>query len=219
MESAQPITTGVRIEIDQNNNVDRYLFVGTGKLLDQNDLSDTSVINSMYVIKDGTRTTPAPAPATPYSRANLNAVSGSNVAGFATTPTGNGWYQDALNANEKIITDVYADVQVVVFAFSRPSNDPCLGALAATLYARDLTTGNSVLQAADGSTTVIASADIGSGLAGVALVQAEQTPTNLAPPVHIMATTLTGGVYSFGVNLSTTAGTKHRVSWRLVNNN
>ena len=29
----QPITTGVRVEIDQNNNVDRYLFVGTGKLL------------------------------------------------------------------------------------------------------------------------------------------------------------------------------------------
>ena len=29
----QPITTGIRVEIDQNNNVDRYLFVGTGKLL------------------------------------------------------------------------------------------------------------------------------------------------------------------------------------------
>jgi hypothetical protein len=76
-----------------------------------------------------------------------------------------------------------------------------------------------VLQAADGSTTVIASADIGSGLAGVALVQAEQTATNLAPPVHVLATTLRGQVYSFGVNLSTTAGTKHRVSWRLVNSN
>jgi type IV pilus assembly protein PilY1 len=36
---AQPITTGVRVEIDQTNNVDRYLFVGTGKLLDQADVS------------------------------------------------------------------------------------------------------------------------------------------------------------------------------------
>ncbi len=143
---AQPITTGVRIEIDQNNNVDRYLFVGTGKMLDQPDLSDTSVINSMYVIKDGTRTTPAPAPSTPYSRANLNAVSWNSIAGFATAPTGHGWYQDGIDATQKIITDVYADVQVVVFAFSRPSTDPCLGALAATLFARDLNTGNSVLQ-------------------------------------------------------------------------
>ena len=72
----QPITTGVRIEIDQNNNVDRYLFVGTGKLLDQQDLVDTSMINSFYVIRDGNWTTPEPAPAIPYSRANLTAVIG-----------------------------------------------------------------------------------------------------------------------------------------------
>jgi len=215
---AQAITTGVRIEIDQNNSVDRYLFVGTGKLLDQPDLSDTSVINTMYVIKDGTRTAPDPAPATPYSRANLNAVNGAGIAGFGAASTGRGWYQDALNANQKIITDTYADVQVVVFAFSYPSSDPCLAALSATLFARDLTTGNSVLEAADGSSTVIASADIGPGLAGVALEQAQETVTNMAPPVHVLATTLRGQVYSFGVNLSTTAGTKHRVSWRLVNN-
>ena len=73
---AQPITSGVRIEIDQNNNVDRYLFVGTGKLLDQPDLTDTSVTNTLYVIKDGNRTTPEPAPATPYSRSNLSPVNG-----------------------------------------------------------------------------------------------------------------------------------------------
>ena len=78
----QPITTGVRIEIDQNNNVDRYLFVGTGKLLDQQDLVDTSVINSFYVIRDGTWTVPEPAPAVPYSRANLTAITGSGIAGL-----------------------------------------------------------------------------------------------------------------------------------------
>jgi hypothetical protein len=124
-----------------------------------------------------------------------------------------------LNTNQKIITDVYADVQIVVFAFSYPSSDPCLGPLSATLFARDLTTGNSVLESAEGSSSVIASADIGQGLAGVALVQAQQTATNVAPPVHVLATTLRGQVYGFGVNLSTTAGTKHRVSWRLVNSN
>jgi type IV pilus assembly protein PilY1 len=56
---AQPITTGVRVEIDQTNNVDRYLFVGTGKLLDQADVPDApGVTNSLYVIRDGTRTAP-----------------------------------------------------------------------------------------------------------------------------------------------------------------
>ena len=213
----QAVTTGVRVEIDQNNNVDRYLFVATGKLLDQPDLSDTSVVNTMYVIRDGTRTTPEPAPVTPYSRANLNSVSGTSIAGFAAAATGRGWYQDALNPNQKIITDPYADVQIVVFAFSYPSADPCLGALSATLFARDLTTGNSVLESAAG--VVVASADIGPGLAGVTLVQAQLTSTDLAPPVHIVATTLRGQVYSFDVNLSTAAGTRHRVSWRLVNSN
>jgi type IV pilus assembly protein PilY1 len=216
---AQPITTGVRIEIDQNNGVDRYIFVGTGKLLDQPDLPDTSVINSVYVIKDGTRTTPEPAPATPYSRTNLNAVNGGSIAGFATAPTGRGWYQDATSPDQKIVTDVYADVQVVVYAFSYPSSDPCLGILAATLFARDLTTGNSVLENAAGGAggSVVASVNLSGGLAGAGLIQAEVTTAVPAPPVQVQVTTLTGQVYSFGVHLSSAAGTRHRVSWRWLN--
>ena len=215
----QPITTGVRIEIDQNNNVDRYIFVGTGKLLDQPDLPDTSVINSLYVIKDGTRTTPEPAPGTPYSRANLNAVDGSAIGGFATSPTGRGWYQDALSPDQKIVTDVYADVNIVVYAFSYPSADPCLGVLSATLFARDLTSANSVLENAPGGAggSIVASVDILAGLAGAALVQAEVTATDYAPPIQVQVTTLVGQVLSFGVHLSSAAGSRHRVSWRLTN--
>ena len=215
----QPITTGIRVEIDQNNNVDRYLFVGTGKLLGQPDLPDVSVINSVYVIKDGNRNTPEPAPITPYSRTNLNTVIGGNIAGFATTPTGRGWYQDALRPDAKIVTDVYADVQVVVYAFSYPSSDPCEAILAATLFARDLTTGNSVLESAAGGTggSVVANVDIVGGIAGVTLIQAELSETNLTQPVQIQVTTLTGKVFSFGVHLTGAAGSRHRVSWRLLN--
>jgi hypothetical protein len=43
----QPITMGVRIEIDPGNGIDRYVLVGTGKLLDQADLDDASAINTM----------------------------------------------------------------------------------------------------------------------------------------------------------------------------
>jgi type IV pilus assembly protein PilY1 len=214
----QPITTGVRIEIDQNNLVDRYVFVGTGRLLDQPDLADTSVINSVYVIKDGNRTTPDPAPATPYSRANLNAVNGGSIAGFATAPTGRGWYQDASSPDQKVVTDVYADVQVVVYAFSYPSVDPCLGFLSATLFARDLTTGNSVLESTPGGGgDVVASVDILAGIAGAGLVQAEATSTSYSPPVSVQVTTQTGQVFSFGVHLTSAAGSRHRVSWRLFN--
>jgi len=215
----QPITSGVRIEIDQNNLVDRYIFVGTGKLLDQPDLADTSVINSVYVIKDGNRTTPDPAPATPYSRADLNSVDGTSVAGFAGAPTRRGWYQDALRSDAKVVTDVYADVQVVVYAFSYPSDDPCLGILAATLFARDLTTANSVLENApegDGG-TVVANVDILGGIAGAGLVQGAMAPPAYVAPVQVQVTTQIGQVFSFGVRLSSAAGNRHRVSWRLAN--
>ena len=168
----QPITTGVRVEIDQNNNVDRYLFVGTGKLLGPADINDASVTNSLYVIRDGTRTTAGPVPATPYSRSGdeLNAVNGATVAGFSGTATGRGWYQDATDPLQKITTDVFADVQTVVFAFSKGTNDPCLGSLTSTLYARDYTTGNSVLEATGG--TVVPGIDIG-GVSGIALIQGD----------------------------------------------
>ncbi len=93
---AQPITTGVRIEIDQNNNVDRYLFVGTGQAArHQDDLNDATVANTLYVIRDGTRTAAEPAPARRIRAPDLNAVAAGQVAGFTGTPTGRGWYQDA----------------------------------------------------------------------------------------------------------------------------
>ncbi len=126
----QPITTGVRVEIDQNNNVDRYLFVGTGKLLDQagSQLTLRSA-NTLYVIRDGTRTAAEPAPATPYSRADLNSVDGASVAGFSGAATGRGWYQDASDPAEKIGTDVYADVQTVVVRVLEASERPLRGSV------------------------------------------------------------------------------------------
>ena len=210
----QPITTGVRIEIDQNNNVDRYLFVGTGKLLDQQDLVDTSVINSFYVIRDGTWTTPEPAPAVPYSRANLTAVSGTSVTGLGTTPIGRGWYQDGADGSFKINSDVYADVNVAVYGFSKPSTDPCLSPLSSTLYARDLTTGNSLLVAGGGS--IVASVDIAGGIAGVALIQADPAASASTPPVLVQVTTMNGQVESVPVSLAGAAAQKHRVTWGLV---
>ncbi len=209
----QPITTGIRVEIDQNNNVDRYLFIGTGRLLANSDLSDTSVTNSVYVIKDGSRTTPEVAPKTPYSRADLKAVNGANVAGFGGTSIGRGWYLDAAKPNQKINSDVYADVNTFVFAFSEPSTDPCVGATTSTLFARDLTTGNSVLLSGSGT---VASINIGAGIAGVTLIQGDSGSSASSAPVLVQVTTMSGQVYSVPVNLTQGTSTRHRFSWGLV---
>lgn len=211
--NAQPITSGVRVEIDQNNNVDRYLFVGTGRLLDQGDLTDTSVTNTMYVIKDGNRTTPDPAPATPYSRSNLNAVTGSSISGFSGVATGRGWYQDATSTNQKVNSDVHADLNIVVYGFSEPGSDPCLSALSSTLFVRDLKTGNSALLS---GSSVVASASIGAGIAGVALLQSDPGASYATPNAVVQVTSMDGAVRSYNVNVAPAISNRHRFSWSLV---
>jgi type IV pilus assembly protein PilY1 len=204
----QPITTGIRIEIDQNNNVDRYLFVGTGKLLGVNsalsidDINSNSVRNTLYVIRDGTRLAAEAAPATPYSRASLNSVNGSSTAGFSGTPTGRGWYQDATDLAEKVSTDPYADVQTVVWAFSKPNTtDPCGAPISSRLYARDLNSGGSVLIAPSGG--VVPGFDISSGIAGVALIQGQAGGAGSSSgDVRALVTTMKGEVFSFGIRLT-----------------
>ncbi len=209
---AQPITSGVRIEIDQNNLVDRYLYVGTGKLLDQPDLTDTSVTNTLYVIKDGTRNTPEPAPTPPYSRSDLKSVSGAGIGGFSGS-LGRGWYQDATNTSQKINSDVYADLNVVVYGFSEPSSDPCLSALSSTLYVRELTTGNSVLLSGG---AIVPSVAISGGIAGVALIQSDPGTPYSTPNAVVQVTTMDGGVRSFNAAISSLVSSKHRFSWGVV---
>jgi len=223
----QPITTGIRIEIDLNRShlPDRYLFIGTGKMLDKSDIDSSdprshAETNSLYVIKDGTRSTPGAAPATPYSRTDLNRVdptctgtsTGTCLTGVAT---GRGWYQDGIDTSQKIVNDVAADVQTVVFSFSKPqTTDPCLGTLTSTLYARDFTSGASVLQ--DQGGTIQAGIDVGEGVAGIQIIQTQ------TGDIRLQATTFKpvpgkGQVFSFGVKLSGGSSNKHRLSWRLIN--
>ncbi len=111
---------------------------------------------------------------------------------------------------------MFADVQTVVYAFSKGTDDPCLGNLQSTLYARDYTLGSSVLEAAGG--TVVPGIDIG-GISGVALIQGSSG--DISMQVTTTAISQGGGagkgqVFSFGVKLTGGPSNKHRVSWRLL---
>ena len=92
--------------------------------------------------------------------------------------------------------------------------DPCLAVLSSTLYARDLTTGNSLLVASGGS--IVASVDIAGGIAGVALIQADPASSVATPPVLVQVTTMNGQVESVPVSLAGAVTPKHRVTWGLV---
>ena len=125
-------------------------------------------------------------------------------------PTGRGWYQDGTDGSLKINSDVYADVNVAVYGFSKPSTDPCLGVLSSTLYARDLTTGNSLLV---GEQRRASSRAWTSWEASRASRSFSGPGTSLAtPPVLVQVTTMNGQVESVGVNIAGAVTAKHRVA-------
>ena len=84
------------------------------------------------------------------------------------------------------------------------------------MYARDLNTGNSVLIAPSGG--VVPGYDIGSGIAGVALIQSQGGNSSTASgDVRAQVTTMKGEVFTFGIKMNPATLAKHRLSWRLLN--
>jgi type IV pilus assembly protein PilY1 len=156
----QPITTAPQIEIDLNNGVDRYVLIGTGRLLDTTDLTAPSPpqMQTMYAIRDGTIDTPKPSsdlPIVPRDPGVLEPISVDDISAIAGGAP-NGWYHDLpyLDATtaERIVVDVAADVNVAAYIGTQVPNDPCIISLPASLYARDYTSARSLLES--GGSTV-----------------------------------------------------------------
>ncbi|MCC7326109.1 MAG: hypothetical protein IT521_04825 [Burkholderiales bacterium] len=170
--SVQPVTTAPQIEIDINNGVDRYVFIGTGRLLHDRDLTEPASpqTQTMYAIRDGTlsaiQTTGLPiAPRADLVPINADGVSA--IVGGAP----NGWYHDLPNVpgdSERIVVDVVADVNIAAYVGTKVQDDPCLISLPAKLYARDYTSARSLLLDSGGST--VAYMDFPFGAVGVTLV-------------------------------------------------
>lgn len=115
----QPITIMPRIKIDPNNGITRWILVGTGRLLDDTDYSNTQV-QSLYGLRDGTKTAPDPI-SSPVTRSALGLITGVDVG----TATDKGWYRDVAS-REQVSKDIVADLGVAVFTTSLPpGTDPC----------------------------------------------------------------------------------------------
>ncbi|MEO8508001.1 MAG: PilC/PilY family type IV pilus protein, partial [Betaproteobacteria bacterium] len=169
--AAQPVTTAPQIEIDINNGVDRYVFIGTGRLLDNSDLTvpTTPQTQTMYAIRDGTlgafSTT-----GLPVTRADLQPINADGVSAIVGGAP-NGWYHDLPNVvgdAERIVVDVVADVNIASYVGTKVQDDPCLISLPAKLYARDYTSARSLLLNSGGTT--VAYLDFPQGAVGVTLV-------------------------------------------------
>ncbi|MEP7329924.1 MAG: PilC/PilY family type IV pilus protein [Betaproteobacteria bacterium] len=205
----QPITTAPEIEIDINNGVDRFVFIGTGRLLDADDLTSPSPeqIQTMYAVRDGSLDTPrtdVPLDA----RAVTVAASGITGVGGAAP---DGWKQD-LPAGQRIVVDVVAEFNVVVYAGTVLQPDPCLTSLPAYIYARDYVSGESLVYSGG---VAVASAYSAEGAVGIELIALED-PTKSFPTLAIGISKETdGSVFPIDVKPKTFGG-GHRLSWRIL---
>jgi type IV pilus assembly protein PilY1 len=133
--TTQPVTTPPMIEVDQASN-NRYVFVGTGKLLDDSDLG-ASGNNTFYAINDGISSfggflinTTLPTGVTfPINRGNLNDDSSTFTSGGVVAPSTNtvGWYVD-LDAGYLINVDMVTNAGIVAFVANNPSGTVCSNA-------------------------------------------------------------------------------------------
>ena len=150
---AQPVTTGpvVRVAPLTRN---RYVFVGTGRLLGPSDLYN-SAAQSFYALRDGTRVAAwqpgrLPAPIDfPLTRAKTvqQADLTAPIARDASRP--GGWFFDLPNVGERVLVDTAdTDFGTISWLGSIPdSNNPCAPAGGSRLYAAGFETGQSQLYA------------------------------------------------------------------------
>jgi type IV pilus assembly protein PilY1 len=218
----QPVTTPPEIKIDPDNGVDRWVFVGTGRLLDDSDLTSPSPPQqqTLYAFRDGTDTTPLPLLVPPLSRTTvgmelLPSASAVNHFGLAAKPD-KGWWDDLpTDPSQRIIVPPQAAAGVIGYVgTSPPLDDPCLTALPATVYARAYSTGQSVLVDSDG-TTILPSIYSDTGGVGVAIVAFETSGGATGLDVRVAITGFDGSVKYYKTK-PTSSSNKYRMSWRLL---
>ena len=216
--AAQSVTMAPQIEVDIGNGVDRYVMVGTGRLLHEDDLvTYKDQVQTMYVIRDGTVLKPntTDVPFKPRGDPDFTVEPSSDIAGFAGLSV-KGWYMD-LPAGERIVTPIAAELGLLGYAGSKPPDNECLPGLAARIYVRKFTNAESIVLQCDSSGTcgVVDALDVAEGAVGMEFVNIFSTTPN--DPTLKLAITLgtTGKTMYIDLEKGSVSG-DHRMSWRLL---
>lgn len=162
--SAQPVTTSPIIEVDANTGK-RYVFVGTGRLLDASDMTRTQG-QTFYAINDGTvssffiASTLPNGVTFPILRANLNDNTSTILTGIGNTPAQPmGYYVDLGFSNGKpyfINAEMASASGAIAFiANVVDSSDACNPSGSNRTYALTYGTGQTVLFQKDANGNVL----------------------------------------------------------------
>jgi len=146
--TVQPITTPPKVEIDPNL-VKRWVFVGTGRLFDTEDLATTGV-QSFYAFRDGTVTasyTSATSPVAFPINARTSSVQLTDLLTGITPDTTKpmGWYYDlpvsGTDPAQRITAALMANEGTIGWIARTPSSDACSPGATSSIYAVDYGTG------------------------------------------------------------------------------
>jgi type IV pilus assembly protein PilY1 len=217
--NVQPVTTPPKMEVDITNGVDRWVFIGTGRLLDPTDLTNTLIDDqqqTFYAIRDGTTTTPTAA-ATPLLRTDLVplATAAEKINGLTSKPD-KGWFDD-LPAGQRVVAPVQAALSLVAYAGTSPQDNPCLTGQPATLYVRTFSLGESLLFDAGGVRTGgVAESEGAVGLDITIFTSGSGGNTAGGIDVRIAVTAGTTGNVFFQQIVPPPNLAAHRMSWRLL---
>ena len=209
--AAQPVTTPPQIEVDATNGVDRWVFVGTGRLLHEDDFTNTQT-QTMYALRDGTALNPLPITGA-LTRSDLLEVT--SIVGLATRPD-KGWFDD-LPAGGRIVTPPQAAISVVAYTAAFPQTDPCLTGQPARLFAREFSRGDSLLQDVAAG-PLVESVSSTEGGVGLELVQLDVPAASIGLGDSIRAVlSLGSGRPPLFIRIQLPPNlTQHRMSWRLL---
>lgn len=148
--SAQPITAAPIVRSAPISR-HRYVFIGTGALLGQKDLFDSSR-QTFYALRDGTRVARwnsgvAGAPTFPITRAAMIANSGLLSPITPDPARSGGWYHDLTGGAERVVIDPQdTDLGKISWLGSAPnSTELCTGRPLSRFYLANFETGQSQL--------------------------------------------------------------------------
>jgi type IV pilus assembly protein PilY1 len=199
----QPITTLPSVEYETGN-LQRWVFVGTGRLLHLSDLTNMDR-QTFYAIKDGTRDTPD-------ATLNVTKADLQNVPanGTYTEFSKKGWYIDLVKGEgERIIMPFKTTTGVALVStyIPPPNNDPCIWGLG-DAYVRSWSTAEDLL-----ATPSSGSMRFGDGIAGVRFLLVGKGGSQ---SVKVIITTFRGETIELKTKIPGQRPSGSRVIWRLI---
>ncbi|HEX9690469.1 MAG TPA: PilC/PilY family type IV pilus protein [Gemmatimonadales bacterium] len=221
LNNPQPVTTAPRVEVALNG-ITRWVFIGTGKLLDNTDMGNTQT-QTMYAFRDGSKSEPAtafllpPGITHPLKRADFVSLSDADLlTGVTVPPDKIGWLHDLSGVGtgggtERVAFDLVANSGIVAWFGNIPSADPCSPGVTSRTYAVAYETGKTALLDSVGGTMAVPFYQATFGIVKLQFIKVNDR-------VELLSSDRTRNVWQVPGQFSGAVQPPRRINWREIIN-